>query len=65
VTNPVPIPFRVDILVGDGESGKGNAVAFIYNAFQEWVPLIRELGILDADDPECNALRSRLFAEHA
>lgn len=66
VTEPVPIPFRVDILLGDGKSGKRDAVGFIYDAFyRHWVPVIRELGLLESDDREVQALRSRLFVDAA
>lgn len=65
VTNPVPIPFRVDILVSDGKSGKRDAVSFIYEAFRQWFPVIEQLGLLPPEDRESVALRARLFTDAA
>lgn len=60
VTKPEPIPFRVDVLVEDGTSSKDDAITQILDAFLQWCPIIKELGLLEADDPECKALRRRL-----
>ena len=59
VTNPVPIPFTLEILVGDGETSLGNASEFIYSAFCRWLPIIKDAGIL-AGDRESEELRKDL-----
>ena len=61
VTNPVPIPFTVDILIQDGNSVLGDAREVINHAFHDWLPAIQQLGVLSPADPEAGALRSILF----
>lgn len=62
-----PVRFHVDIYRGDDpaiprdqpydESAKiGNAVDIIFSGFQDWLPLIRDVGFLESDEPESNAL---------
>jgi len=57
VAKPVPIPYSVDILDQD-DTIIGDARVVINRGFNDWLPLIRQLGILSADDRETNALRS-------
>ena len=45
-TNPEPVPYRVEILSGDGKMCFGDAVVVITRGFGYWIPLIRQLGIL-------------------
>ena len=63
VTNTSPIPFEVEILVGDGTESLGNAVDFIYSAFCEWIPILLECGVLEGEDEESKILKRRLFAD--
>lgn len=56
VTNPVPIPFTVDILVQDGNAVLGDAREVINRGLLDWLPLVQRLGILGGDDPETKAL---------
>ncbi len=66
VTIANPVPYRVDVYRGDDpaidrerpdEGAKiGDAVDIISSGFRAWLPLIRDLGILDGDGPEENAL---------
>lgn len=66
VSSMDPVPFRVDVYRGDDPSINrdapdaaakiGSAVDIISTGFQHWLPLIRDLGILESDDPESNAL---------
>lgn len=56
VTDPVPIPYQVEVLVDDGKPTLGDAVELIHRAFCDWLPLIKELGILASDDRESQAL---------
>jgi hypothetical protein len=60
VAEPVPISYSVDILDQD-KTVIGDARVIINRGFNGWLPLIRQLGILSADDPETKALRSILF----
>ncbi len=52
VTNPVPIPYTVDILINDGKESLGDAVEYICKAFDCWLPTIRQLDIVKKDDSE-------------
>lgn len=61
VTNPVPIPFAVDVLIQDGNAVLGDAREIINNALLDWLPVIQQLGILSGDDAETNALCKILF----
>lgn len=61
VTNPVPIPFSVELLIHDGTASLGDAVEIIHQAFTDWLPLIQKLGILSGDDNETKLLREQLF----
>lgn len=60
VTEPVPIPYRVDIADATG-AVIGDAGTIIQAGFNHWLPLIRELGVLDGDGAEETALRNVLF----
>jgi hypothetical protein len=62
VTHPVPIPFAVDVLVHDGASALGDARDIIKLAFLDWLPIIQQLGVLSANEPEAAALHSILLA---
>jgi hypothetical protein len=61
VTNPVPLPYRVDVIANGGNRNLGNAVDLIDNAFSEWLPMIQTLGILSSNDRESDYLRQQLF----
>ena len=61
VANPVPIPFTVGLVVHDGTASLGDAVEIIHQAFTDWLPLIKKLGILSGDDNETKLLREQLF----
>ena len=63
VTNPVPIPFSVDILIHDSNAILGDALKIINNALFDWLPVIQQLGILSADDSETRTLRSILLPD--
>ncbi len=56
ITNPVPIPFTVDILVQDGNAVLGDAREIVNKGLLDWLPVIQQLGILADDDPETKAL---------
>jgi HAMP domain-containing protein len=56
VTHTDPVPWRVEILTGDGKGTLGNAVDVIEAAFRAWLPLITDLGFLSAADPETSRL---------
>jgi hypothetical protein len=60
VSNPVPIPFRVEMAV-KGDQVWADAVEVIHDGFRHWIPLIQKLGILDESDPESEVLRSTLY----
>jgi len=60
VTNPVPIPYRVDVADGAG-TVIGNAADIIRGGFAHWLPLIKQLGVLDGTGREEEALREVLF----
>lgn len=62
VAKPVPISYSVDILDQD-DTVIGDARIIINRGFNNWLPLIRQLDVLSADDPETKALRSILFDE--
>ena len=62
VAKPVPIPYSVDVLDQD-DSVIGDARIIINRGFSAWLPLIRQLNVLSADDPETKALRTILFDE--
>ena len=48
-TNPEPVPYRVEILSGDGKYCFGNAVVVITRGFGHWIPFIIQSGILKKD----------------
>jgi len=52
VQKPIPIPFRVDIIVSDENalSSKGDAVEFIYTAFKQWEPLLKKMNVTPRPD---------------
>jgi hypothetical protein len=49
VTNPVPVPWRVEVWTSDGKGTLGDAVELIGRAFASWVPVIRTLKVLGSD----------------
>jgi hypothetical protein len=49
LTNPVPVPWRIEVLTGDGKGTFGDAVELIGRAFASWVPVIRTLKVLGGD----------------
>jgi len=48
-THPNPVPYRVEIVSGDGKICFGNAVVVITQGFGYLIPLIRQLGVLKDD----------------
>lgn len=56
VTNPVPVPFTVDVRGQDDDVAFGDAREIINNALLDWLPVIQKLDILAADDLETKAL---------
>ncbi len=64
VTNPIPIPYRVDVSEGAG-AVIGNAADTIHAGFEHWLPLIKQLGVLDGGGREEAALRDVLFPGQA
>ncbi len=63
VSNPVPIPFSIDILANNGDQNLGDARIVLNSAFGHWLPTIRSLGVIAGDDPEERVLRESLFDE--
>jgi hypothetical protein len=61
VTNPTPIPFRVEITNGEEGATIGDALDLVNKAFSEWITPIKKLKVLDDNGPESDALRSILF----
>ena len=61
VTNDVPIPYTVEILVNDETKSLGNAVDYICKAFHCWLPVIQEMAILNENDPESSELAKLLY----
>lgn len=64
VSNPVPIPFRVDVLIGETDNVLGDALDVINNGLLDWFPVIKDLAVLQGDNPEAKALRIILFDEN-
>jgi hypothetical protein len=60
VSNPVPIPYRVDVADGSG-TVIGDATNIIRTGFDHWLPVIRSLGILAGTGRDDVALRDVLF----
>jgi len=65
VTDPAPIPYRVDVVADGGTRNLGNAADLIDHAFSEWLPMIQRLGILSSSDGESEYLREQLFPANA
>jgi hypothetical protein len=63
VANPVPIPFRVDVLVGETETVLGDAFEIINKGLLDWLPVIKDLALLNGENPEAKALQIILFDE--
>lgn len=61
VEKPAPISYSVDILSKD-ETIIGDAKHIISSGFSYWLPLIGQLGILSAEDPETKALSNVLYS---
>ncbi len=55
VTDPVPIPFRVNVVDPAGMV-LGNATDIIRNGFDHWLPLIDKLGVLSGKGKDDLAL---------
>jgi len=60
VSNPVPIPYHVDIISDNGNKTLGNSVNYIWEAFKHWWPLISDLDILSSC-AEGKFLKTQLF----
>ena len=67
VTEPTPIPFRIEIYEGNGrgelksdpplpEHKVGNAANVLWTGFRHWIPLLKEFKVLANEDPESVAL---------
>ena len=63
VTNPVPIPFTLEVLVDGGTTSLGDAVDYINSAFHEWLPIIKDAGVLAEGDRESEDLAKRLWPQ--
>ena len=61
VSDPVPIPCEVQLEVEGREDISRNAVTVVWRAFLDWLPLIKQAGVLASDDPESVSLRELLF----
>lgn len=59
VTNPEPVPYRVEILSGDGKTDFGDAVVIITCGFGYWITFVRQLGILK-DDQESEWIKENI-----
>jgi hypothetical protein len=55
-TNATPVPWGIEILSSDGTYSFGDAVVVVTRAFHYWFPFVRQLGVMDAQDPEWQAL---------
>jgi len=64
VTNPVPIPYRVEVADGAGTI-IGNAADIIKAGFDHWLPLIKQLGVLAGGGRDDEALRDVVFPGQA
>ncbi len=60
VANPVPIPFRVSILVNDSNTVHGDAREVINSALNDWLPTISRLGLFALPTREADVLHSIL-----
>ena len=58
VSNQVPIPWVIPVLVHDGLARLGDAVAIIAHAFEFWRSLVEQIGVLGGQDREATALRA-------
>jgi hypothetical protein len=65
VTNPVPIPYQVDVVINDDKRNIGNVVDVLDRGFSGWFPIIQTLGILSANDRESEHLRHQLFSTNS
>lgn len=65
VTHREPIPFTLQVLVGDPQTSLGNAADLVYLAFRDLLPLIGATGVLEGDSPQIRVLASDLgIANH-
>jgi hypothetical protein len=64
VSNPVPIPYRVDVADGAG-TVIGDAATIIRAGFDHWLPLIHQLSVLAGAGQEDAALRDVLLPGQA
>ena len=62
VSNPIPISYSVNVL-DQADAVLGDAREIINAGFNDWLPVIRQLGVLSGEDREACALRSILFGE--
>jgi hypothetical protein len=52
-SNPHSVPYRTEITSGDGTTSFGNALVIITRGFGYWIPVIRQIGILnDKEDSQ-------------
>jgi hypothetical protein len=63
VANPNPIPYTVDVLINGDSTVLGDARQIIDNGLTDWLPVVQQLGLLSAADPETNALRTILIGD--
>ena len=63
VQHPVPIPYSVQLLIHDGTASMGDAVEIVARGFEAWLPLIRQLGVLEGDAREERFLSDALFPQ--
>lgn len=61
VSTRSPITFTVQLLEKGAQSTSGDAIDIISRAFDEWLPIVRRLGVLSDTNPESEYLREILF----
>lgn len=61
VSNPVPIPYWVDVVDGTNTI-IGDAASILRAGFDHWLPLIDQLGVLGGNGRDDTALRDILFS---
>lgn len=61
VSKPTPLRYGVKILVKDGKTTCGDAGDLLNKAFDEWMRVVKQLGVLKGDDAESRALRLLLM----
>ncbi len=63
VSNPVSIPYRIDITNGTNGQVIGNALDIMITGFRSWFHVIHSIKVLEGGNPEAEHLRSILFID--